>query len=78
MAITRMKRIKEIIEGGISTKDHGHIAITNEEAKEISAICEKEISVQDRREYHKTYYIQNPDKYNQKQKEKKNAKNSTI
>ena len=35
MAVTRMKRIKAIIEGGISTKDHGHLAITNEEAEEI-------------------------------------------
>lgn len=76
MAVTRMKRIKEIIEGGIATKDHGHIAITNKEADEIKAICEKEISVQDRREYHKTYYIKNPDKYNQKGK--KNAENSQI
>lgn len=76
MAITRIKRIKEIIEGGISTKDHGHIAISNQEAEEIKLICEKEIGVQDRREYHKTYYIKNPDKYNQKGK--KNAESSKI
>lgn len=76
MAITRMKRIKTIIDGGIATKDHGHIAITNQEAEEIKAICEKEISIQDRREYHKTYYIQNPDKYNQRGK--KNAEDSVI
>ena len=68
MAITRMKRIKEIIEGGIPTKDHGHVAISNKEAEEIKSLCEKELSVQDRREYHKTYYIKNPDKYNQKAK----------
>lgn len=74
MGITRMKRIKEIIDGGISTKDHGHVAISNQEADEIRAICEKEISVQDRREYHKTYYIKNPDKYNQRSK--KNVENS--
>lgn len=78
MAITRMKRIKEIIEGGISTKDHGHIAISNKEADEIKQLCEKEIGVQDRSDYHKTYYIMNPNKYNQKQKGKKNATNSDV
>ena len=76
MAVTRMKRIKAIIEGGISTKDHGHLAITNEEAEEIKQICDKEISVQDRSDYHKTYYVKNPDKYNQRGK--KNADNSKI
>lgn len=76
MAITRIKRIKEIIEGGISTKDHGHIAISNQEADEIRQLCEKEIGVQDRREYHKTYYVKNPDKYNQKGK--KHAESSKI
>ena len=69
MAITRMKRIKEIIEGGIPTKDHGHVAISNKEAEEIMSLCDKELKIQDRREYHKTYYIKNPDKYNQKGKE---------
>lgn len=73
MAVTRLKRIKEIISGGRYTKDHGHIAISTDEAEEIRQLCEKEISVQDRREYHKTYYIKNPDKYNQKGK--KNAEN---
>ena len=76
MAITRMKRIREIIDGGIPTKDHGHIAISNKEAEEIKEICEKELSVQDRSEYHKTYYIKNPDKYNQKGK--KHEENSEV
>lgn len=79
MAISRMKRIKEIIEGGISTKDHGHIAISNKEAEEIKQICDDEIGVQDRREYHKTYYIKNPDKYNQNTKKgKKHAESSKV
>ncbi len=76
MAVTRMKRIKEIIDSGISTKDHGHIAITNSQADEIRAICDKELSVQDRRDYHKAYYIKNPDKYNQGRK--KDAESSEI
>ena len=76
MAITRMKRIREIISGGVSTKDHGHIAISNKEAEEIIEMCNKEISVQDRHEYHKTYYIKNPDKYNQKGK--RHAESSDI
>ena len=76
MAVTRMKRIKAIIDSGIYTKDHGHIAITKKEAEEIKAICEKEISVQDRREYHKSYYLKHPDKYNQKGKN--NAEDSKI
>lgn len=74
MAVTRLKKIKKIISGGRYTKDHGHIAISIDEAEEIIKICEKEISIQDRHEYHKAYYIKNPDKYNQKRKN--NAKNS--
>ena len=74
-----MKRIKEIIACGISTKDHGHIAITNKEAAEIRELCEKEISIQDRHEYHKAYYIKNPDKYNQNTKKgKKHAESSEV
>ena len=76
MSVARMRRIKEIIACGISTKDHGHIAITNKEAAEIRELCEKEISIQDRHEYHKAYYIKNPDKYNQKGK--KNEENSEV
>ena len=76
MSVTRMKRIKEILNGGIPTKDHGHIAISNKDAEEIQAICDKELGVQDRSDYFKTYYIKNPDKYNQKGK--KNAENSKI
>ena len=76
MAVGRIRRIKEIIDSGIPTKDHGHIGISNEEAEDIRQICEKEISVQDRRDYHKTYYIKHPDKYNQRGK--RNAADSEI
>ena len=68
MSIARIKRISEIISGGISTKDHGHIAISNTEAEEIKNLCKKELNVQDRSDYHKAYYIKNPDKYNQRSK----------
>ena len=77
MAVGRIKRIREIIDNGIPTKDHGHVAISNEEADEIKKLCKEELSKQDRREYHKTYYIKNPSKYNQKGK-KKDAENSEV
>ena len=56
--------------------DKFEIIKNHKEAAEIRELCEKEISIQDRHEYHKAYYIKNPDKYNQKGK--KNEENSEV
>lgn len=64
--------IKKICEKSFSH----NVELNSEDAEEIRQLCEKEISIQDRTEYHKTYYIKNPDKYNQKGK--KDAENSEV
>lgn len=54
------------------------IEMSAEDVEELIQLCDKEISIQDRSEYLKTYYIKNPQKYNQNQKGKKNARNSEV